>query len=73
MGKFYETHKQESKFYKYAKFYSVNEVKLHMKNAHFKDFQFRQTLSHPLNELKHIDPVKEGYGKGSFVVVKGFK
>jgi ubiquinone/menaquinone biosynthesis C-methylase UbiE len=73
LGKFYEAHKQESKFYKYAKFYSVNEVKLQMKNAHFKDFHFRQTLFHPLNKLKHIDLVKEGYGEGSFVVVKGFK
>lgn len=73
LGKFYEEHKHESNFYKYAKFYSVNEVKLHMKNAHFKDFHIRQTLFHPLNELKHIDPVKEEYGEGSFVVVKGFK
>jgi hypothetical protein len=62
-----------SKFYKYARFYSVNEVKLHLKNAHFKAFRFRQTLFHPLNELKHIDTVKKGYGDGSFVVVRGFK
>ena len=26
LGKFYNEHKNESKFYKYAKFYSVNEV-----------------------------------------------
>ena len=44
-----------------------------MKNAHLKDFNFRQTLFPPLNELKHIEPVKEGYGEGSFVVVRGFK
>ncbi len=73
LGMFYEAHEQESKFYKYSKFYSVNEVRLHMENAHFKDLHFRQTLFHPLNGLKHIDPVKEGYGEGSFVVVKGFK
>ena len=73
LGKFYEDHKTESKFYKYAKFYSVKEVILHMQNAHFKDFNFRQTLFHPLNELKHIEPVKKGYGEGSFVVVRGFK
>lgn len=70
---FMKKHKHESKFYKYAKFYSVNEVILHMENAHFKYFQFRQTLFNPLNELKHIDTVKEGYGEGSFIVVKGVK
>ena len=73
LGKFYEEHKTKSKFYKYAKFYTVKEVILHMKNAHLKDFNFRQTLFPPLNELKHIEPVKEGYGEGSFVVVRGFK
>jgi len=73
LGKVYEEHKHESKFYKYAKFYSVNEVILHMENAHFKYFQFRQTLFNHLNELKHIDTVKKGYGEGSFIVVKGVK
>ena len=73
LGKFYEKNKTKSKFYKYAKFYSVKEVISLMKNAHFKDFHFRQTLFHPLNELKHIEPVKEGYGEGSFIVVRGFK
>ncbi len=73
LGKFYKEHKTKSKFYKYANFYSIKEVILHMQNAHFKDFNFRQTLFHPLNELKHIDQVKEGYGEGSFIVVRGFK
>jgi ubiquinone/menaquinone biosynthesis C-methylase UbiE len=73
LGKFYDEHKTKSKFYKYAKFYSVNEVISYMKNAHFKDFHFRQTLFHPLNELKHAEPVKEGYGEGSFIVVRGIK
>lgn len=73
LGKFYEKNKTKSKFYKYSKFYSVNEVISHMKNAHFKDFHFRQTLFKPLNELKHVEPVKEGYGEGSFIVVRGIK
>ena len=64
LGKFYEKNKTKSKFYKYAKFYSVKEVILQMKNAHFKDFHFRQTLFHPLNELKHVELVKKGYGEG---------
>jgi len=73
MGKFYEEHKTESKFYKYATFYSVKEVILLMKNAHFKDFSLRQTLFQPSEELENIEPVKEGYGEGSFIVVRGVK
>jgi ubiquinone/menaquinone biosynthesis C-methylase UbiE len=73
LGNFYEEHKSESKFYKDAKFYTVKEVISHMQKAHFKDFNFRQTLFHPLKELKHIEPVKKGYGDGSFIVARGFK
>jgi ubiquinone/menaquinone biosynthesis C-methylase UbiE len=73
IGKLYERHKNESTFYKDATFYSVKEVISHLKNAHFKDFVFRQTLFHSLNKLKNIEPVKKGYGEGSFVVVRGLK
>jgi len=73
LGKFYSAHKKGSRFYKYAKFYSAHEVISYMENANLKDLQFRQTIFHPLKKLKCTDPVKEGHGEGSFVVVKGFK
>jgi ubiquinone/menaquinone biosynthesis C-methylase UbiE len=73
LGKLYEKHKNESTFYKDATFYSVKEVVSYMKKAHFKDFNFRQTLFKPEEELEGIEPVKRGYGKGSFVVVRGVK
>jgi SAM-dependent methyltransferase len=72
VGKLYEKHKDESTFYKDARFYSVKEVVSYMKKAHFRDFNFKQTLSQLEEELKYIN-VKDGYGEGSFVVVKGVK
>jgi ubiquinone/menaquinone biosynthesis C-methylase UbiE len=72
-GRLYQKHKNESTFYKDATFYSVKEVVSHMKNANFKDFSFRQTLFQPSEKLKCIEPVKKGYGEGSFVVVRGVK
>jgi ubiquinone/menaquinone biosynthesis C-methylase UbiE len=73
MGRLYEKHKNESTFYKDATFYSVKEVVSYMKKANFKDFSFRQTTFQSGEELKCIEPVKEGYGEGSFVVVRGVK
>jgi ubiquinone/menaquinone biosynthesis C-methylase UbiE len=73
MGKFYQQHKAESKFYGQATFFSVKEVINHLKNAHFIGLQFRQTLFRPLNQSEHIEPVKKGYGEGSFIVVRGTK
>jgi len=72
VGKLYEKRKDESTFYKDARFYSVKEVVSYMKKAHFRDFNFKQTLSQPGEELD-ISPVKDGYGEGSFVVVRGVK
>jgi len=73
LGHFYQEHKGESTFYREARFYTVKEVILHLKKAHFKDFQFRQTISKPMGEVKDREPVKEGHGEGSFIVVKGVK
>jgi hypothetical protein len=44
-----------------------------MEKAHFRDFSFRQTLFQVGEELKDVEPVKNGYGEGSFVVVRGVK
>lgn len=73
LGKIYQQNKNKNRFYKNATFYSTDEVILHMKRAGFIAFTFGQTLYHPLDEIKAAEPVKEGYGEGSFVVVKGMK
>lgn len=73
LGKFYQRHKDENVFYRDAVFYSTDEVVTLMEEAGFDDFRFTQTLFHLLPEIKNVEPVKEGYGEGSFVAVRGMK
>jgi ubiquinone/menaquinone biosynthesis C-methylase UbiE len=73
LGKIYETHKTDSVFYRDATFLSVDEVLSCLKQAGFREFLFRQTVLGNPAEMKHPDPVKQGYGEGSFVVVRGQK
>jgi hypothetical protein len=60
-------------FYKAATFYSVDEVTSFLKKAGFKNLKFTQTIFHRLSAIKKLEPIKEGYGDGSFVVVKALK
>jgi len=73
IGKLYQRHKEDSVFYRVATFYSVEEVISHLKKAGFKNFSFTQTIFSSLAEIKDIEPVTDGYGKGSFVVIKAKK
>ena len=73
LGQEYLKRKDRSAFYKEATFYSVSEIVEHLERAGFGGFEFRQTLFHPLAELEEVEPVKEGHGEGSFVVVRGVK
>lgn len=73
IGKLYQQHKNESVFYKVATFYSVDEVISHLKEAGFKDLNITQTIFHNLTEIKYVEPIKEGYGEGSFVVIRALK
>ena len=73
VGKLYQQQKKKSKFYKIATFFSVDEVIHHLKRVGFKNFSFVQTIFHNLSEIRSIEPIKKGYGKGSFVVVKAMK
>lgn len=71
IGKFYQKHKHESVFYSAATFYSVKEIINYLKKAGFRDLTYTQTIFHNLKEIKEIEPIKKGYGKGSFVVIRG--
>ena len=73
LGKLYQRHKEDSLFYRVATFYLVNKVILLLKKAGFKNFNFIQTIFHNLAEIRNVEPLKEGYGKGSFVVIKATK
>ena len=73
LGKKYLQHKKESLFYGIATFFSVDEVVGFLEEAGFKDHVFTQTIYHNLNEIHAAEPVKEGYGEGSFVAVRSIK
>jgi len=70
LGKMYYKLKRENIFYRIATFYSVDEVVFHLEQAGFKYFSFNQTIFHDLNELTKIESIKEGFGEGSFVVIR---
>ncbi len=73
IGRSYQHHKEENVFYRIAIFHTVDEVVSNLKQAGFKNFSFVQTVFHDLDEIGDIEPVTEGYGQRSFVVVRAMK
>ena len=73
IGRFYQQHKKKSVFYRIATFYTVDELVSNLKKVGFKNFNFTQTIFHNLAEIRAIEPIKKGYGEGSFVVIKALK
>lgn len=73
IGKQYEAQKGESLFYKQARFYSVDKVVNELSQAGFRHFTFRQTLFGEMDSIIAMQPSREGYGEGSFVVIKADK
>jgi SAM-dependent methyltransferase len=73
LGREYLKRKDKSAFYKDATFSSVSEIEENLTQAGFVDFAFRQTIFGNPGDMEKADPVKEGHGEGSFVVVRGVK
>ncbi|MBA7611492.1 hypothetical protein ES703_18716 [subsurface metagenome] len=73
LGKLYQQHKEKNVFYKIATFYSVKEVVYNLNKVGFKELNFKQTIFRNLIEIKSAEPIKEGYGEGSFVVIRARK
>jgi len=73
LGRIYESKRKESKFYRYAHFYSVHEVIDWLKSLYYKDFQICQTIFRRPEEITGLEPVKDGYGEGGFVAIKARK
>lgn len=71
IGKKYEKEKSENKFYKDAHFHSTQEITELLKQAEFQSFSYWQTLI-KVSENK-IEQPTQGFGKGSFVVIKATK
>jgi ubiquinone/menaquinone biosynthesis C-methylase UbiE len=73
LGKLYQFYKNENPFYKAAQFYSVYGAISYLKDNGFGNMHYVQTIFHNLSEIREIEPVKAGFGEGSFVVVKAEK
>lgn len=69
MGKKYLAKKNKSKFYNIATFYSTEEVLKYLIDAGFCDFICKQTIFQNQEE----QTIEDGFGKGSFVVIRGEK
>ncbi len=70
LGKKYQSRKNESKFYKDAKFHAVEEIVLALEHSGFKNFKYIQAIL-PGDSSKQV--IKPGYGEGSFVVLQAQK
>ena len=73
VGQTYLDHQNENVFYKDATFFSVDEIVEIMDQLGFIDLTFNQTIFKGLSETTREEPVKTGYGEGSFVVIRGRK
>jgi len=71
LGKRYQLKREKSKFYDDAVFYSVKEVIDFLRKTNFENIVIRQTVFHSRNG--RIESVEDGYGKGSFVIIKAIK
>jgi ubiquinone/menaquinone biosynthesis C-methylase UbiE len=73
LGKIYEQMKEQNKFYRYATFYSTDEVKKLLTESGFDNIKTVQTVFGGLDEIKQLQLFKEGYGEGGFVVINAVK
>lgn len=71
LGRSYQLKKSRSKFYGDAVFYSTEDVIEYLRKTQFEVAVIKQTIFP--NSSKKIDLVKDGYGEGSFVVIKANK
>jgi ubiquinone/menaquinone biosynthesis C-methylase UbiE len=73
VGKDYLKHKDESLFYKEASFFGTEELYEILNQTGFKVIETYQTIFGKVEEVNEIQPSIEGFGKGSFVVIRAQK
>ncbi|MGM0532058.1 MAG: class I SAM-dependent methyltransferase [Bacteroidota bacterium] len=70
VGREYQQHKEKSLFYKDAVFFSTREICDLLGDNGFKTETICQTIFANPNEISEIEQVREGFGEGSFIVIK---
>lgn len=73
VGKLYLRYKNKSLFYKEAVFLSTEEVYNILKDSGFEIKTTLQTVFGTLDTINQIQEPENGYGKGSFIVIKAIK
>jgi len=73
LGRAYEKLREDNVFYREATFFSTEELLFFLSQSGFGEFVFRQTIFQLPETMKEVEPALPGYGKGSFVVVRGEK
>ncbi len=73
LGKFYQEKLSKCKYYRHARFYSFAEIRKKLAEVGFENTKVWQTLFKPFSEITEPEPVKEGFGAGSFLVIRAEK
>ena len=73
IAKQYIKKRHRSTFFAKANFYTVDRIISLLKETGFKNLEFNQTLFGDLDTIKELQLPKQGFGEGSFVVVKATK
>jgi len=73
LGRFYESRKEASVFYRPATFYSVGQIIDWLTELCFADFSTYQTIFQPLDRIERMEPIREGYGEGGFAAIRARK
>jgi SAM-dependent methyltransferase len=73
LGRYYEAHKPESKFYRQANFYSISQVLEWLARLNYRQVEVCQTLFRELSDITHLEPVRAGHGDGGIVVIAAQK
>lgn len=70
VGRMYLEEKSENPFYREAVFVSTDELVDALETAGFSRFEFVQTIFRWPDEIAESEPIREGYGDGSFVGIR---
>jgi ubiquinone/menaquinone biosynthesis C-methylase UbiE len=73
VGKIYLEHQDKNVFYKDAVFYSTGQVYEYLKKAGFIIECTLQTVFGMLETVREVQVPEDGFGKGSFVVIRAIK
>lgn len=73
LGREYESRKDQSMFYRSARFYSTDQVANASQQAGFGEMAFAETIIGFPDITPNFDRVQDGYGEGAFVVLSARK